>query len=41
MTDHRTGTGEERLGVRLELLEAEKELTGAATSWRGGGGAPT
>ncbi len=27
MTAHRTGTGEEWLSARLELLEAEKELT--------------
>jgi predicted dithiol-disulfide oxidoreductase (DUF899 family) len=27
MTDHRTGTSEEWLSARLELLEAEKELT--------------
>ena len=27
MTDHKTGTSEEWLAVRLELLEAEKELT--------------
>src|SRR5262245_7156814 len=27
MTDHRTGTREEWLAARLELLEAEKELT--------------
>jgi len=41
MSDHRTGTREAWLGARLELLEAEEGLTGAATSWRGGGGAPT
>src|SRR3981189_2727817 len=28
MTDHKTGTREERLWARLELLEAEKALTG-------------
>src|SRR5882724_869625 len=27
MTDHKTGTREEWLAARLELLEAEKELT--------------
>jgi predicted dithiol-disulfide oxidoreductase (DUF899 family) len=27
MTDHTTGTREEWLAARLELLEAEKELT--------------
>jgi hypothetical protein len=27
MTDHQTGTREQRLAARLELLEAEKELT--------------
>ena len=27
MTDHRTGTREEWLSARLELLDAEKELT--------------
>jgi predicted dithiol-disulfide oxidoreductase (DUF899 family) len=27
MSDHRTGTREERLAARLQLLEAEKELT--------------
>jgi predicted dithiol-disulfide oxidoreductase (DUF899 family) len=27
MTDHRTGTREEWLAARLELLEAEKTLT--------------
>src|SRR3982074_3853429 len=27
MTAHKTGTGEEWLAARLELLEAEKELT--------------
>ena len=43
MIDHKTGTREEGLRARLELLEAEKELTGAGTNWRGGGGggAPT
>jgi predicted dithiol-disulfide oxidoreductase (DUF899 family) len=28
MTSHQTGTREEWLNARLELLEAEKELTG-------------
>ena len=27
MTEHMTGTRQEWLGARLELLEAEKELT--------------
>ena len=27
MTDHKTGTHEEWLAARLQLLEAEKELT--------------
>ena len=27
MSGHRTGTSEEHLAARLELLEAEKELT--------------
>jgi predicted dithiol-disulfide oxidoreductase (DUF899 family) len=27
MTDHRTGTHDEWLAARLELLDAEKELT--------------
>jgi predicted dithiol-disulfide oxidoreductase (DUF899 family) len=27
MTDHKTGTSKEWLAARLELLEAEKELT--------------
>ena len=27
MTDHKTGTREEWLAARLELLEAERELT--------------
>ncbi len=27
MTDHKTGTREEWLAARLDLLEAEKELT--------------
>lgn len=40
MTDHRAGTREEWLGAWLELLEAEEEQTGAATSRRGGRGAP-
>jgi len=31
-----TGTHEEWLAARLPLLEAEKELTRPATSWRGG-----
>ena len=37
MTKHMTGTRDEWLAVRLELLEAEKSSRGAATSWRGGG----
>ena len=37
MTDHKTGTREEWLAARLELLKAEKDLCGAATSWRGSG----
>jgi hypothetical protein len=37
MTIHRTGTREEWLAARLDLLEAEKELTRRATSWRGSG----
>jgi predicted dithiol-disulfide oxidoreductase (DUF899 family) len=36
MTDHKIGTREEWLAARLELLAAEKELTGAATSWPAG-----
>jgi predicted dithiol-disulfide oxidoreductase (DUF899 family) len=34
-------TGEEWLVVRRELLKAEKELTRATMSWRGGRGEPT
>jgi predicted dithiol-disulfide oxidoreductase (DUF899 family) len=34
MTDHKTGTREEWLEARLELLEAEKALTSVATNWR-------
>ena len=37
MTKHRTGTLEEWLAARLELLEAEKELTrrsAALAPWR-------
>lgn len=37
MTDHKIGTREEWLAAPLELLEAEKELTRRATSWRTGG----
>ncbi len=33
MTRHRTGTREEWLAARLELLEAEKELTRRSDSW--------
>jgi len=32
MTDHKTGTREQWLAARLELLEAEKALTGVATN---------
>ena len=37
MTTHKTGTREQWLTERLELLKAEKELTAAATNWRDSG----
>jgi predicted dithiol-disulfide oxidoreductase (DUF899 family) len=36
MTDHKVGTRAEWLAPRLELLEAEKELTRRRTIWCGG-----
>ena len=37
MTSHKTGTREEWLAARLELLEAEKELTRRSDECRSGG----
>lgn len=36
MKKHMTGTREEWLAARLELLKDQKELAGAVTRWRGG-----
>ena len=36
IASHKTATREEWLAARLDLLEAEKELSGGATNWRAG-----